>query len=206
MRAFRRFGLVVAGGVVVLALAAVASASGLNAITNGDFQTGSLAPWTTFTTANGTINGGDVQAFDTTGGGASLAAHFNVGQVVFNPGVYEGGGIRQNFIGSGSYTLSADIAAFEPLGEGNDSCGKFDLLLDGTVVASHDFGGVDSTGLCNSGETDRFHLSAAVNTSFAIQTHQVQVRITRPFIAFIGGTPEQYVDDILVVRKLTKVT
>ena len=204
MRGFRRFGLVAAGAVVVLALAGVASASGLNAVANGDFQTGSLGPWTTFTTANGTINGGDVQSFDTTGGGASLAAHFNVGQVVFNPGVYEGGGIYQNFVGSGNYSLSADIATFAPAG--NQACGKFDLLLDGTVVASHDFGGALTTGTCNTGETDRFHLSASVNTSFQIQTHQVEVRITRPFTTQVGLTPDQYVDNILVIRKLTKVT
>jgi hypothetical protein len=201
MQIFRRFGFVAAGAVLMLALAGVAAASGSNAVVNGDFQTGSLAPWSTFTTSNGTISGGDVQMFDTTGSGASYAAHFNVGQVSFVDGDYEGGGIYQNFYGSGTYTVSADVAVHEPSGAANASCGNFELLLDGTVVASHNFGGYPST--CLSGQTLRDHLSGAVNTSFALGLRQVEVRITRPYTT-VGITPDEYVDNVLVIRKLTK--
>jgi hypothetical protein len=53
MQIFRRFGFVAVGGVLMLALAGVAAAPGSNAVANGDFQTGSLAHWNTFTTSNG---------------------------------------------------------------------------------------------------------------------------------------------------------
>ncbi len=50
-----------AGLATALTFAAVASAVGSNGIVNGDFETGSLSPWTTFTTANGTIGTAGVQ-------------------------------------------------------------------------------------------------------------------------------------------------
>ena len=68
-------------------------------ITNGDFETGDLSGWTTFTTPNGTLGDGypQVTLFDTNGDGtASYAAQFWVGQLVYAPGVYEGGGLFQN--------------------------------------------------------------------------------------------------------------
>src|ERR1051325_10193649 len=69
-------------------------------VTNGNFSTGDLSGWNIFTTSNGTANAGvspDIQSFDVTGSGVSLAARFNVGQV--QPGInYEGGGIYQDII------------------------------------------------------------------------------------------------------------
>jgi len=187
--------------VLVAALAGVAAASSWNAVANGDFQTGSLAPWATFTTSNGTINGGDVQLFDTTGSGATLAAHFDAGEVSFTSNL-EGGGISQSFFGSGTYTVSADVAV--AANAGNYACGYFELLLDGTTVSSWNAGGYPSS--CVSGGTYRAHLAAVVNTSNAATWHQVAVRITRPYITEPGLTPDQYVDNIWVIRKLTKVT
>src|SRR5437588_11523833 len=67
--------------VVVLGLTAVPASAAI--VTNGDFETGNLTGWTTFTTAGGTANAGSaptVSSFDTTGSGASNAAQFNVGQ------------------------------------------------------------------------------------------------------------------------------
>ena len=87
-------------------------ASGVNAtlLTNGDFETGNLNGWTTFTTTNGTIGTPSVTSFDVTGAGASLAAGFNVGNVQ-NPG-NNGGGIFQTFnFGGGSLSVSVDIAS-----------------------------------------------------------------------------------------------
>jgi hypothetical protein len=193
---FGRFGLVVAGALVALALAGVSAASGLNAVSNGDFETGSLASWTTFTTANGTINGGDVQMFDTTGNGASYAAHFNVGEVNFT-GLYEGGGISQNFFGSGSYKVSADIAAVSP-NHDNGDCGDFELMVDGHTVSSYDFG------QCYLGVPVRSHLEGTVQ--LRLGWHQLAVRITRPYTTLAGNeTPQQYVDNVSLVRKLSRV-
>jgi hypothetical protein len=164
-------------------------------IANGDFQTGSLAPWTTFTTTNGTINGGNVQSFDTTGTGSSLAAHFKVGQVTFNSGVYAGGGISQSFSGV-PYTQAADVAAKGGPLFTNGECGNFELLLDGVTVASHDFGS------CAANAIVRWHLSAQIHNG-TLGTHQVAIRITRPFTT--GSTPEQYVDNVVVTVRIAKV-
>jgi hypothetical protein len=77
--------------VAALAVTLVASAA---PVVNGDFETGDLTGWTTFTTANGTIGTPAVVSFDTTGTGASNAAKFNVGRQVLGSGAPEGGGIH----------------------------------------------------------------------------------------------------------------
>ena len=109
-----------------------------NLITNGDFQTGNFTGWTFFTTTNGTIGTPAVVSFDVTGGGASLAAQFNAGEVAFT-GLQEGGGIEQTFLsGAGATTISADIASnLDSLNNGD--FGTFSLLLDGITVDSHSF-------------------------------------------------------------------
>jgi hypothetical protein len=195
LRIGSRIGLLVGGLALTLALAGTA-AGAYNAVTNGDFETGNLSGWTTFTTANGTINGGNVVSFDTSGSGTSNSAHFRAGQVVFTPGVYEGGGIYQNVVLShATYTFFAQIAASASFG--NLECGRFELLLDGSTVASHSFGE------CSSGQTVRSTLlgTALVTTP---GSHLLSVRVSRPFVTD-GTTPEQYVDNIRVVQKLTKV-
>ncbi len=192
----RKLVLVAAGAAFALAAAGIASANGPSLIANGDFQTGTLSSWTTFTTANGTINGGNVQLFDTTGFGASDAAHVNAGDAVFT-GLYEGGGIYQTFYGQ-PYGISADIAAHDTGGLANASCGKFELLVDNVLIASHDFAG------CPAGGTVRAHLFGVVKN--AGQTfHEVRIRITRPFTTAPGLTPDEYVDNVIVTNKLHRV-
>jgi hypothetical protein len=187
-----------AGVAAALTFVAVASAVGANGIVNGDFETGSLSPWTTFTTANGTIGGGDVASFDTTGTGASLAARFNVGEVVFS-GQNEGGGIYQNFSGA-PYTVSADVAAqAAPAHPGNADCGTFFLQLDGSTIASHAFG------TCPGSSVARWHFFVHVPNGVS-GSHQLRILIERTFTA--GGptsTPEEYVDNVRVDLRLSKV-
>lgn len=194
----KRLFLLGAGLAAALTFAAVASAVGANGVANGDFQTGSLSPWTTFTTANGTINGGDVQSFDTTGSGASLAAHFNAGQVVFTPGDNEGGGIYQDFSGAPYGTVSADIASHNPSSGSNADCGTFKLQLDGATVASHAFGA------CAGFATVRWHLSAQV-PSGTFGVHEVRILITRVFATLPSTTPDEYVDNVRVNLRISKV-
>src|SRR6476659_9855554 len=89
----------------VMALVAAVTSAKADFI-NGNFQTGNLTGWTTYTTTNGTIGTPSVVTFDTTGGGPSLAARLQVGQVTFQSGVHAGGGLLQNLnLGAGAYTL-----------------------------------------------------------------------------------------------------
>jgi hypothetical protein len=193
----KRLLLLGAGLSAALAFAAVASAVGVNGVANGNFETGSLSPWTTFTTANGTIGGGDVQSFDTTGNGASLAAHFDVGEVSFS-GLREGGGVYQNFSGA-PYTVSADVAARAAAAfPGNGDCGLFVLQLDGATIASHDFGG------CSGSSIARWHFSVHIANG-VVGVHQLRILVERGFLGTPGTTPNEYVDNVRVDLKLSKV-
>ena len=182
---------------VCLATLAVTLVASAAPVVNGDFETGDLIGWTTFTTANGTIGTPAVVSFDTTGTGASNAAEFNVGKAVFDFDleVREGGGIYQNVNAAGLFVLSAHVAAdnAEPLG-GNFSCGMFELLVDGAVVSSHDFGP------CDAATTERTTLSAA-GLSLSAGSHEIRIRISRPYTtAFF--TPRQYVDNVSLTQVL----
>ena len=156
---------------------------------NGDFETGDLSGWTTFTTTNGTLgNDGTVTSFDTTGGGASLAATFNVGQVSFTDGVPAGGGIFQSVaLSAGNYTLTADIAAADNVPPGNASGGIFELLFDNSVVDIIDFGDISGT--------ERGLLASLVNVTAGV--HEVRLRVQRPYQRSTG-TPYQYLDNIVL--------
>jgi hypothetical protein len=190
----------------VLALAFAAAAFTAPAalaavVSNGDFVTSDLTGWTTFTTANGALGDGLplVTPFDTTGAGASNAAEFNVGQAVFEGSGNtdpQGGGISQSVTtGAGLFRISADTAAVNQNAlSDNSSCGLFELMLDGSVVASHDYG------VCAPSATLRFTL-AATGLALAAGSHEVRVRITRPFTSFAGspfrpGSPLEYVDNV----------
>jgi len=177
------------------------TAAHANVITNGDFQTGDFTGWTFFTTANGSLGlsgsgSPSVSSFDVTGSGASLAAQFQVGQVVFSLGAEAGGGISQNVTTTaGIASFSANIAAFcgqvcANLG-GNDEGGIFSFLLDGVTKDSVSIGAI--TGL----QTIRSTL--AFTGPVSAGTHEVSILMTRAFLNGSGTTfltPNQFVDDI----------
>lgn len=174
--------------VTVLATAFGASAAHAGLI-NGGFDTGDLTGWTTFTTTNGTLGGigSEVVAFDTNGDGtADPAARFRVGQDHWAPSGFEGGGIRQSVtLGAGAVTLSADVAAWAAVW-GNNSGGVFELLFDGAVVASHDFGFIPT------GDTKRATLWASFEVAGGL--HDVGLLMRRPFPDG-DTTPLQLVDN-----------
>jgi hypothetical protein len=165
-------------------------------LTNGDFETGDLTGWTTFVTPNGTIgstNGSSgpagVALFDTTGSGASYAAHFSVGEIAgeVGNGPSEGGGIYQNVtVAAGTYVLSADIATD---GGFNADCGLYELIVDGHLVASHDFGE------CLAAGPYRSTLDATVPLSDG--SHEIRILITRNYAP--DFTMTQYVDNVSLV-------
>ena len=129
---------------------------------------------------------------DVTGSGASNAAEFDVGHTSSSPGTDpEGGGLYQT-VTSGSrlvHPSSADIASNNPaFGQKSESCGLFELMLDGNVVASHDFGA------CPGDATQRFSL-ASPDVGLPAGAHEVRVLITRPY-GEDPGSPHEYVDNV----------
>lgn len=190
----RRF-LMMAGLLVLAVGFAVMPASG-GVLVNGDFETGDLTGWTVFTTSSNGTNGAglpDVVPFDVTGGGASNAAQFEVGQITFDSGVQEGGGLLQVFHWSGGTArLSVDVAASQPFPPGNGSGGVFSLLLDGVVLDTFTVGDI------NAGEVFRSKLAATV-VNLAAGDHEFKILITRPFGSTSSLTPFQYIDNAAVV-------
>jgi hypothetical protein len=148
-----------------------------NSLTNGDFETGDLSGWTSFTTPYGTLGSGfpKVAPFDTNGDGtATYSAQFSVGQLSGNTG-YQGGGISQNvYLSKGGNRITVDmIATSNDSVLGNGEGGSFEVLVDGVVVDSYDFGFV-------AGNTTKRHKLA---TTVGIDTdgnHEFSIRITRP--------------------------
>ena len=161
---------------------------------NGDFETGDLTGWTTFTTTNGTLGPGypRVVLFDTNNmGTATYSAQFSVGQILNENGTRRGGGIYQNVhLVEGEYQITANIAvAFgtPQAGIATDG-GLFELLVDGAVVASHNFGYVYV-------DTTQHNLLASVPVT-STDYHEIRIRITRPGDS--SSVLNQYVDNVVI--------
>jgi hypothetical protein len=170
------------------AFLAPSALSAAELVSNGGFTTGDFTDWTLFTTPNGTIRPPDPQVvmFNVTGGGAQNAAEFNVGEVAFTGG-QEGGGIYQDITTSaGLLNFSAAIASHAP-STFNQAAGVFSVLLDGTVEATNDLGGI--------GNNSTLMGTLDFSTSVTAGTHQLEILITRPFETD-NTTPLQYVTDI----------
>lgn len=179
--------------ILVIFAAAGVTASATNILSNGDFETGVLTPWTAFTTGNGTNGAGlpDVVPFNTTGYGASLAAQFDVGEVNFT-GLQEGGGITQmfNVASAGQYAFYANIGALDDAdGMINGDGGTFSILIDNITRASFDIGPFSSA--------DQI-LTATLSglVSLNAGNHTFAVLITRPYLSSGVDTPTEYLDNI----------
>lgn len=170
------------------------------ALINGNFETGTLAGWTTFVTPNGTLGAAplpNVASFDVNGEPvARNSAQFRVGQVNFQPGVQAGGGIFQSFVAdAGSLSVSADVASVSVFG--NNAGGLFRLLLDGIEVDRFVAGPISQFD-----PVKRATLAATVDISAG--THVIGFLITRPVVSSVdviggnplGGTPIQLVDNV----------
>jgi len=156
---------------------------------NPNFQTGDLTGWTAFTTVNGTNGAGlpDVVSFDTTGSGASPAAHFQVGQNISELGEFRGGGILQSLTTpAGNFTVSLDFAANTT--NFNFEGGEIQLLVDGVGQQP----GFDA-GAVIPGQPIRAHLDIPV--SLTAGTHEFRFQITRDLLS-TDTPPDQYLDNL----------
>lgn len=186
---------------VVLGSLIPAAVMASHTFTNGDFETGDLTGWTPFLTSNGTVGVGHpiVVPFDTNGDSiATNSAGFVAGQVVFDPGSFQGGGLHQSTeLETGDLTVSADIAARNLTPFGNGEGGRFELLVDGAIIDSHTFGPILI------GEILRSTLGATVSIGTA-GSHEIRLRVSRPFLAGIGGTPTQFIDNVVLSGTATE--
>ena len=167
-------------------------------IKNGDFEKGDLSGWTVFTTPNGTLGGegfpGCVE-FDVTGDGVlTKSLSVKVGQQDYQADgtPLAGGGVATTvWVEMGRATVTADIAATysSPSNRRNLAAGLFEILLDGHVIAHHDFGPIDD------GTTQRFTLKGA--TPVSAGKHEVRIRVRRPFRSVVHDqAPRQFLDNI----------
>ncbi len=173
------------------------------ALVNGDFETGNLDPWTTYTTTNGTLgtNLPTVSNFDVAGSGVSSPAlAVSVGYHIAPcsvPGYYcpmptEGGGIRQSVNFSGGWiSLHANVAVNNSTlyGGYNLDGGTFSLLLDGILLDTFSVGSIVA-GTVQRGELD---FDAFVSAG----QHTIDILITRDAAECRSLT--QYIDDISIV-------
>jgi hypothetical protein len=187
--------------VLITAFPAIANAQG-NLIQNGAFQTGDLSNWAVFTTPNGSLGSGvglpNVVSFDVAGTGTpSNAAQFQAGEAIYNSATghtSQGGGISQTFTSpAGNFIFSADVAALDINSTLNINAGLFTLLLNGTAIASIQFGEI------NPGQILRGSLVATV--PLTQPQNQIVIEITRPWTSggSYGLTPEEYLSNIQIV-------
>ena len=179
---------------ITLLCAFIAAPARANLVTNGNFEAG-LSGWTVFTTTNGTVGAGMpvVELFDTNNDGtATNSAKFNVGRVDFNAGGRAGGGIYQNIFvpTAGTYQVQAYTAMLDNRGTSNQDGGLFELLFDGIVVDSFDYG----TAPLN--VTEYALLANMVGVGAGV--HEIRIRMGRNFESG-NVTPWQYIDDVSVV-------
>ena len=154
---------------------------------NGDFETGSLLPWTTYTLPGGTIGTPAVSSFATVLGTESFSAVLEAGQEFGWPGP-GGGGLQQVFShAGGDLVLSADIA----VSYGSESWRppvRFELFLNDVSVDSM------TLGLPYPSEAVlRGMLSASV-ADVAAGDVELRVEVTR---STGGGDVKDYIDNVV---------
>jgi hypothetical protein len=183
-----------------MSVVAIAASCGLcmpalaQSIVNGDFETGDLTGWTVANTANGVGAPGTVTMIDIDAAGplgVSNAATFNVGQLTFMSGVWEGIEMTQRLdLQAGvPYTFDFDWLAKRESATNNAQGGRFELIVDGVVIATANAGPTTGTTPIPG------HLTAPY-TPTATGNPFVGVRITRPFQP--GGLLFQYVDNFTI--------
>jgi hypothetical protein len=156
-----------------------------NLLNNGSFQTGDFTGWTLVTTANGTAGVGfPIVTMWPLGG--SNAAEYEVGQVNYINGDFEGAMLLQVFAASsGTLDLAFDWAAMGDGIHNNSDAGLFQLVLDGVVLNSYDVGHIGPNGLFNGTLSGTASVTAGM--------HFFEIDILRPFQSGQGTTPYEFI-------------
>lgn len=180
------------GGAVAICLVCAAGTAQANLLTNGDFETGNLGGWTVRLTPNGNTFVQQVVPYDIDGPGplgSSLAANFWVGQLVGVSGAWEGIEMVQDLslTGGTQYTFDADLSVFRGGTVNNASGGKFEVIVDGAVLATWDSGGIIA------GVPEFSHLTTTFTPTVS-GNYEVGLRITRRYTA---TNVNQYVDNVV---------
>jgi len=156
-----------------------------NLLNNGSFQNGDFTSWTLVTTANGTAGVG-FPIVTTWPLGGSNAAQYEVGQVNYINGDFEGAMLLQIFAASsGTLDLAFDWAAMGDGIHNNSDAGLFQLVLDGVVLNSYDVGHIGPNNLFNG------TLSGAASVTAGM--HFFEIDILRPFQSGQGTTPYEFI-------------
>ncbi|NQT38245.1 MAG: tandem-95 repeat protein, partial [Planctomycetes bacterium] len=152
---------------------------------NGNFELGDLTGWTIYTTAGGTLGGAgfpDIVGYDTNNDRVATESF----QTMVGNG---GGGIYQNiYLNAGEVMVTANVAVDSQVD--HPEAGLFELLVDGTVVASYNFGSITAD--------EPEHVSLGGRTTVAPGEHDIRVRITRSGASAFGSTPFGFVDNVSV--------
>ncbi|CAG0951918.1 hypothetical protein PHYC_00244 [Phycisphaerales bacterium] len=162
-------------------------------VVNGDFETGTLAPWMVTNTPSGQSMFSSVAMFDIDGAGplpSSWCARVMAGQTTSNSGL-QGVVIHQTVMNlpTGEFlTLSFDWAVHALIGT-PVSAGVFELVIDGQVITS---------GMAPVlGPNQRAYGSISGTVLFDVPApHTVGVRITRAITA--GAEVWQHIDNFTI--------
>jgi len=156
-----------------------------NLLNNGSFQTGDFTSWMLGSTANGTAGVG-FPIVTTWPLGGSNAAQYEVGQINYVNGDFEGAMLLQGFAASGgTLDLAFDWAAMGDGIHNNSDAGLFQLVLDGLVLNSYDVGHI--------GPKSLFNGTLSGTASVAAGMHFFEIDILRPFQSGQGSTPYEFI-------------
>jgi len=174
-----------------ITLALVAAPLGAqNLVSNGSFETGNTAGWSF---GGHTLNA-KVDAFDTTGGGASKCFN-NMPGGKQTPGPYPVNWMEQDvlIIQGVVHEFRADIATTQTFTSTNADGGTIVAYVDGVAVATHAFGSISSMAV------ERTRLCGRIVPK---TTGKKKLRITfhRRFLTALNRTPTCFIDNIFLGR------
>ncbi|MCA8955913.1 MAG: hypothetical protein KDC87_07555 [Planctomycetes bacterium] len=167
-----------------------------NLVTNGDFETGSLAPWT----ESGQVLGSRVSQHDCDGAGSSYTFNCEHGgnstQTKLPNGYYPGNAIEQNvlLVQSVEYLFMADVQVqnIQSPTSGNADAGKVEVFADGVSVGLFDFGSYTA----NDDERNRMCFTFTATTT---GQKPLKIEFSRKYYSSVR-TPTAFVDNVVLVQ------